>query len=221
MKILIIEDEKILSNTIKQYLSKKWIIEQAFDGYDGYMLAREGFYDAIILDLMMPEMNGYDVLKRLRENDIKTPVLILTAKDTINDKLKGFNYGADDYITKPFELEELKARIEAIIRRDKGTSFNDTLKYKNLVLNLKNRQVTINGDIINVPGKQFEVLEMLINMKGTIVTKDQLFNKIWGFNSETTTNVVEVYASGLRKELKKYDYGKYIKTIRGVGYMLI
>jgi len=145
----------------------------------------------------------------------------LTAKDTINDKLKGFNYGADDYITKPFELEELKARIEAIIRRDKGTSFNDTLKYKNLVLNLKNRQVTINGDIINVPGKQFEVLEMLINMKGTIVTKDQLFNKIWGFNSETTTNVVEVYASGLRKELKKYDYGKYIKTIRGVGYMLI
>lgn len=90
-----------------------------------------------------------------------------------------------------------------------------------MVLNLKNRQVTINGDIINVPGKQFEVLEMLINMKGTIVTKDQLFNKIWGFNSETTTNVVEVYASGLRKELKKYDYGKYIKTIRGVGYMLI
>ncbi|MDD4066906.1 MAG: response regulator transcription factor [Clostridia bacterium] len=221
MKILIIEDEKILSNTIKQYLSKMWNIEQAFDGYDGYMLAREGIYDAIILDLMMPEMNGYDVLKRLRENDIKTPVLILTAKDTINDKLKGFNYGADDYITKPFELEELKARIEAIIRRDKGTSFNDTLKYKNLVLNLKNRQVTINGDIINVPGKQFEVLEMLINMKGTIVTKDQLFNKIWGFNSETTTNVVEVYASGLRKELKKYDYGKYIKTIRGVGYMLI
>ena len=144
-----------------------------------------------------------------------------TAKDTINDKVKGFNYGADDYLTKPFELEELKARIEAIIRRDKGTSFNDTLKYKNLVLNLKNRQVTINGDIINVPGKQFEVLEMLINMKGTIVTKDQLFNKIWGFNSETTTNVVEVYASGLRKELKKYDYGKYIKTIRGVGYMLI
>jgi len=146
---------------------------------------------------------------------------VSTAKDTINDKVKGFNYGADDYLTKPFELEELKARIEAIIRRDKGTSFNDTVKYKNLVLNLKNRQVTINGDIINVPGKQFEVLEMLINMKGTIVTKDQLFNKIWGFNSETTTNVVEVYASGLRKELKKYDYGKYIKTIRGVGYMLI
>ena len=221
MKILIVEDEKILSNTIKQYLSKKWSIEQAFDGYDGYMLARESIYDAIILDLMMPEMNGYDVLKKLRENAIKTPVLILTAKDTIDDKLKGFNYGADDYLTKPFELEELKARIEAIIRRDKGTSVNDTLKYKNLVLNLKNRQVTINGDIINVPGKQFEVLEMLINMKGTIITKDQLFNKIWGFNSETTTNVVEVYASGLRKELKKYDYGKYIKTIRGVGYMLI
>ena len=221
MKILIVEDEKILSNTIKQYLSKKWSIEQAFDGYDGYMLARESIYDAIILDLMMPEMNGYDVLKKLRENAIKTPVLILTAKDTIDDKLKGFNYGADDYLTKPFELEELSARIEAIIRRDKGTSVNDTLKYKNLVLNLKNRQVTINGDIINVPGKQFEVLEMLINMKGTIITKDQLFNKIWGFNSETTTNVVEVYASGLRKELKKYDYGKYIKTIRGVGYMLI
>lgn len=221
MKILIVEDERTLSDTIKQCICKKFDTEQAYDGYEAYIMAKENIYDAIILDLMIPEMSGYDVLKKLRENKVLTPVLILTAKDTLNDKLKGFNYGADDYLVKPFEREELLARLEAIIRRTSGVYKEDTVQFKDLKLNIKNRRAFIKNEEIILQGKQFDILEYLINSKGTIITKEQIFDKIWGFDSFTTTNVVEVYASGLRKTLKKYGYDKYIKTIRGVGYMII
>jgi two-component system response regulator CiaR len=169
---------------------------------------------------MLPEMSGYDVLLKLRENNVFTPVLILTAKDTISDKLKGFRYGADDYLVKPFETEELIARLEAIIRRTNGNYNSQVLEFKDMQINLQNRQVLINGKEVILQGKQFDILEYLITSKNTIVTKEQIFDKIWGFDSYTTTNVVEVYASGLRKTLKKYGYDKYIKTVRGVGYIV-
>ena len=221
MKILIVEDERTLSDTIKQCICKKFDTEQAYDGYEAYIMAKENIYDAIILDLMLPEMSGYDVLIKLREKKVLTPVLILTAKDALNDKLKGFNYGADDYLVKPFEREELLARLEAIIRRTSRAYKEDIVEFKDLKLNIKNRRAYIKDKEIILQGKQFDILEYLINSKGTIITKEQIFDKIWGFDSFTTTNVVEVYASGLRKILKKYDYDKYIKTIRGVGYMII
>ena len=220
MKVLIVEDERTLSDTIKQCICKKFDTEQAYDGYEAYMMAKENIYDAIILDLMLPEMSGYDVLLKLRENKVVTPVLILTAKDTLNDKLKGFNYGADDYLIKPFEREELLARLEAIIRRTNGAYKQDEIEFKDLKLNIKSRRAFIKDKEITLQGKQFDILEYLINSKGTIITKEQIFDKIWGFDSFTTTNVVEVYASGLRKTLKQYGYDKYIKTIRGVGYMI-
>lgn len=220
MKVLIVEDERTLSDTIKQCICKKFDTEQAYDGYEAYMMAKENIYDAIILDLMLPEMSGYDVLLKLRENKVLTPVLILTAKDTLNDKLKGFNYGADDYLVKPFEREELLARLEAIVRRTNGAYKQDELEFKDLKLNIKSRRTFIKDKEITLQGKQFDILEYLINSKGTIITKEQIFDKIWGFDSFTTTNVVEVYASGLRKTLKQYGYDKYIKTIRGVGYMI-
>ena len=220
MKVLIVEDERTLSDTIKQCICKKFDTEQAYDGYEAYMMAKENIYDAIILDLMLPEMSGYDVLLKLRENKVLTPVLILTAKDTLNDKLKGFNYGADDYLVKPFEREELLARLEAIIRRTNGAYKQDELEFKDLKLNIKSRRAFIKDKEITLQGKQFDILEYLINSKGTIITKEQIFDKIWGFDSFTTTNVVEVYASGLSKTLKQYGYDKYIKTIRGVGYMI-
>ena len=220
MKVLIVEDERTLSDTIKQCICKKFDTEQAYDGYEAYMMAKENIYDAIILDLMLPEMSGYDVLLKLRENKVLTPVLILTAKDTLNDKLKGFNYGADDYLVKPFERDELLARLEAIIRRTNGAYKQDEIEFKDLKLNLKSRRAFIKDKEIILQGKQFDILEYLINSKGTIITKEQIFDKIWGFDSFTTTNVVEVYASGLRKTLKQYGYDKYIKTIRGVGYMI-
>ena len=220
MKVLIVEDERTLSDAIKQCICKKFDTEQAYDGYEAYMMAKENIYDAIILDLMLPEMSGYDVLLKLRENKVLTPVLILTAKDTLNDKLKGFNYGADDYLVKPFEREELLARLEAIIRRTNGAYKQDEIEFKDLKLNIKSRRAFIKDKEITLQGKQFDILEYLINSKGTIITKEQIFDKIWGFDSFTTTNVVEVYASGLRKTLKQYGYDKYIKTIRGVGYMI-
>ena len=220
MKVLIVEDEKNLAHTIKQCVCNLYDVELAYDGYEGYMLARNDIYDVIILDLMLPEMSGYDVLKKIREENVNTPVLILSAKDGIGDKVKGFNYGADDYMVKPFEREELLARLEAILRRSNKLYKNDVLRFKDLEVNIKSRQAFINGEKISLYGKQFDILEFLLNSKDTIITKEQIFDKIWGFNSDTTTNVVEVYASNLRKTLKEYGYDKYIKTVRGVGYIL-
>ena len=220
MKVLIVEDDKILSDTIKQCIQKEYEVEQAFDGEEGFLFAKNDIYDVIILDLMMPIMNGYDVLIQLRKEKIFTPVLILTAKDAIEDKVKGFKEGADDYLVKPFEKDELLARIEAMIRRTNRTYFNNEVKFKNLTLDRATRKVYIDGNELSIQGKQFEMLEYLLQYKNTIIMKEKIFDKIWGFNSETTANVVEVYASGIRKELKKYNYDKYFKTIRGIGYMI-
>lgn len=219
MRILIIEDDKILSKTIEQCIQDKYDVDKAYDGEEGVLYARQGIYDAIILDLMMPIMNGYEVLATLRKEKIYTPVLILTAKDTLEDKLKGFRAGGDDYLVKPFNVEELLMRIEALIRRTYGNYGENTIEFEGLILDLNNRKASANGKEVILQGKQFDLLEYLINSKNTIITKEQIFDKIWGFDSETTTNVIEVYASGLRKELKKIGYEKYLKTIRGVGYI--
>lgn len=219
MKVLIVEDDKILAKTIEQCIKNKYDVDMAHDGEEGVLFAKQKIYDAIILDLMMPNMNGYEVLSILRNEKIYTPVLILTAKDGLDDKIKGFRAGADDYLTKPFNREELLIRIEALIRRATGNYGQNTIEFKDLILDLNSRKISANGKEIFLQGKQFDMLEYLISSKNTIITKDQIFDKIWGFNSETTTNVIEVYASGLRKELKKVGYDKYLKTIRGVGYI--
>jgi two-component system response regulator CiaR len=219
MRVLIIEDDKILSKTIEQCICSKYNVDRAFDGEEGIMYAKQGIYDAIILDIMMPVMDGYDVLASLRNSKIYTPVLILTAKDALTDKLKGFRLGADDYILKPFNREELLARIEAVIRRTNGNYGDNILEFKGLKLDLNSRKIMAENQEILLQGKQFDVLVYLINSKNTIITKDQIFDKIWGLDSETSTNVIEVYTSGLRKELKKIGYDKYLKTIRGIGYI--
>lgn len=220
MKILIIEDEKLLSNAIKDILKEEYEIDQAFDGQEGELYAKQDIYDVIILDLMLPIKGGYQILEEIRTFGILTPVLILTAKDSLDDKLKGFQKGADDYLTKPFEKEELKARIEVMVRRNNPNYYKKEIKFQELKLETKTRKVYIKENELKLQGKQFDMLEYLVNYQNRIITKEQIFDKIWGFNSETTTNVVEVYASGIRKELKKYNYDKYFKTIRGVGYMI-
>ena len=220
MKILLIEDEKVLSYTIADSLKDEYEVDQAFDGLEGEYSAKQDIYDVIILDLMLPEKDGYEVLESIRKDGILTPVLILTAKDTLNDKLKGFQVGADDYLTKPFAKEELKARIEVMIRRNNPNYFKKEITFKDLKLDISTRKAYIKDNELVLQGKQFDMLEYLLNYKDRIITKEQIFDKIWGFNSDTTTNVVEVYASGIRKELKKYDYDKYFKTVRGVGYMI-
>lgn len=200
MQVLIVEDDKILSDTIKQCIKSKYSVEQAYDGQEGVLFATQDIYDVIILDLMMPIMNGYEVLAELRKKHIYTPVLILTAKDALEDKVRGFNIGADDYLVKPFEKEELIARIDAMIRRNNRTYIKNELIFENMKLDLSSRKAYIENKEITLQGKKFDMLEYLINYKDKIITKEQIFDKIWGFNSETTTNVVEVYARNKRKK---------------------
>jgi two-component system response regulator CiaR len=219
MRLLIIEDDRHLSDAIKETAQEMFAAEQAFDGEEGLYLAEQNIYDCIILDIMMPRMNGYEVLHELRNKKIATPVILLTAKDGIDDKIQGFKAGADDYLVKPFHREELLLRLEAIVRRSGGEFKENTLSFKDLKLNVINKSVFIGNEPIKLNGKQFDLLEYLLNNKNIIVTKEQIFDRIWGFESDTSTTVVEVYASNLRKNLKKFKYDRFIKTFRGMGYM--
>jgi two-component system, OmpR family, response regulator CiaR len=220
MKLLIIEDDKHLSESICETTKEMFETEQAFNGEEGLFLAEQNIFDVIILDIMLPYMNGYEVLKALRKQNILTPVIILTAKDGIDDKIQGFKVGADDYLVKPFHREELLLRLEAMIRRTGGLLKENFIAFKDLKLNIKNKTAEYNREPLKLNGKQFDLLEYLINNKNTILTKEQIFDRIWGFESDTSTTVVEVYASNLRKNLKKFGYDQYIKTFRGLGYML-
>ncbi|MCH1625968.1 response regulator transcription factor [Ferdinandcohnia quinoae] len=220
MKLLIIEDDKYLSDSICETTNEMFETEQAFDGEEGLFLAEQNIFDVIILDIMLPHMNGYEVLQHLRKKQITTPVIMLTAKDGIDDKIHGFKVGADDYLVKPFHREELLLRLEAMVRRSGGLLKENVITFKELKLNLKTKTAEIHGEIIKLNGKQFDLLEYLINNKNSILTKEQIFDRIWGFESDTSTTVVEVYASNLRKNLKKFGYDQYIKTFRGLGYML-
>ncbi|WP_318502886.1 response regulator transcription factor [Bacillus sp. T3] len=220
MKLLIIEDDQFLSDTIKEMTQAMFDTEQAFDGEEGLFLAQQNIFDVIILDIMLPHMNGYEVLQQLRNESISTPVIMLTAKDGIDDKIKGFKVGADDYLVKPFHRDELLLRLEALVRRSGGEFKENVLIFKELKMNLKTKTVTIGDELVKLNGKQFDLLEYLLNNKNNILTKEQIFDRIWGFESDTSTTVVEVYASNLRKNLKKFQYDHYIKTFRGLGYML-
>ncbi|TWT01809.1 response regulator transcription factor [Planomicrobium sp. CPCC 101079] len=220
MKLLIIEDDRHLSNTIKETTQEMFETHQAFDGEEGLFLAEQNIFDCIILDIMMPGMNGYEVLSELRAGENSTPVIMLTAKDGISDKIQGFKAGADDYLVKPFHREELLLRLEAIVRRSGGELKESMLTFKDLKLNIKNKTAFIGEEPVKLNGKQFDLLEYLLNNKNIILTKEQIFDRIWGFESDTSTTVVEVYASNLRKSLKKFNYDSYIKTFRGLGYML-
>lgn len=220
MEILLVEDDKNLSDSICDQLRKLYGVRQAFDGDEGYYWAEQNIFDCVILDVMMPGMDGYTVLEKLRAAGIKTPVLMLTAKDRIDDKIRGFEKGADDYLVKPFHREELLLRLEAILRRSGGERDGRALCFHDLRLNLDTREADVNGAKLELQGKRFDIMEYLINNVGIIVTKEQIFTRIWGFDSETTTNVVEVYVSNLRKELAAKGYDHYLKTVRGMGYML-
>jgi two-component system, OmpR family, response regulator CiaR len=220
MKLLIIEDDQYLSDSICETTNGLFETEQAFDGEEGLFRAQQNIFDVIILDIMLPHMNGYEVLTNLRKQNITTPVIMLTAKDGIDDKIQGFKVGADDYLVKPFHREELLLRLEAMVRRTGGFLKENVITFKELKLNIKNKTAEIGGEILKLNGKQFDLLEYLINNKNTILTKEQIFDRIWGFESDTSTTVVEVYASNLRKNLKKFGYDQYIKTFRGLGYML-
>jgi two-component system, OmpR family, response regulator CiaR len=219
MKVLIIEDDKLISQAISASLKEYYEIFISEDGEEGLYLAEQNIYDVIILDIMLPQLNGDEVLKSLRRSGVATPVLFLTAKDSLEDKIKGFQLGADDYIIKPFHLEELKVRVDAILRRYGALSEENIFKYESIEFNLKTRELFIKGEKLILQYKLYDLFEYLVSNKGTILTKEQIFDRVWGFESETTINIVEVYIHKLRKILANYNYDKYIITLRGIGYM--
>ncbi|WP_077615952.1 response regulator transcription factor [Caenibacillus caldisaponilyticus] len=220
MRLLVVEDNEVLLDSIVQLLSDEYSVDAATRGDDALFLAEQNIYDLIVLDVMLPGMDGFEVLKALREAHVHTPVLFLTAKDALEDRVRGLNLGGDDYIVKPFQNMELKARIRAILRRTASMMIDQTLSYKGIVMDLQKKKVTIDGDPIALTIKQYELLEYLIQNKDQILTREQIYDRIWGFDSETTVGIVEVYIHHLRRKLAPYHYDKDIQTIRGIGYML-
>lgn len=219
-KALLVEDDKELSASVRDFITDFLDVDQVYDGEEGEFAAVQGIYDLITLDLMLPGKSGYDVLKSMRAQHVDTPVLILTAKDGIDDKLRGFNVGADDYLTKPFHREELLARIKALLKRSGHFYQENILTIGNLQINLQNRSVTVAEHDVQLNGKEFDLLVYLVENKNTIITKEQIFDRLWGFESDTSITVVEVYMSNLRKKLKPDGADQLIKTLRNVGYML-
>lgn len=219
IKILLVEDDLSLSNSVFDFLIDFADVMQVFDGDEGLYEAESGIYDLIILDLMLPEKNGFQVLKELREKGISTPVLITTAKESLDDKGHGFELGADDYLTKPFYLEELKMRIQALLKRS-GKFNENTLEYGEIKIDLSTNSTKVNGQEVKLLGKEFELLVYFLQNQNVILPKTQIFDRLWGFDSDTTISVVEVYVSKIRKKLKGTAFGEHLQTLRSVGYIL-
>ena len=218
MKILIVEDDKHLNKAISEMLKNVAQTTSVYDGADAMYSVEQNIYDLIILDVMLPNVDGFTILKKIREVGT-IPVIMLTAKDGVSDKVKGLKLGADDYMTKPFYRDELIARVNALLRRYNNSFDGFKVVFKNLKFDISQKKVSINEEFIDLTGKSYDILEYLVRNKDIIITKEQLFNRIWGFESETIWSVVEVYVSNIRKILKKYDYHIYLKTLRNVGYM--
>ena len=222
MKILIIEDEFNLADAISSMLkSKKYDVLIKTDGEDGLDEALTNIYDLIILDVMLPHKNGFEILRELKKENIDAKIIMLTAKSTIENKMEGFNNGADDYLTKPFHMEELIARINIQLRKSKS-NIDDNIKVGDLVLNIKNMELSnVNTSYkVNIIGKEFGLLELFMNNKNRVMEKEQLFVKIWGYDTECDINTLEAYISFIRKKLKNINSKVNLKAIRNMGYIL-
>ncbi len=220
MRILIVEDESRLAETLRQLMEdQRYQADTVGDGADGIEYGLTGQYDLIILDVMLPKVNGFDVARRLRAAHISTPILMLTARDDISDKIGGLDCGADDYMTKPFDSGELMARVRALTRRQ-GEVLGDVLTVSGLSLDCVSRMLRVGERSVRLGFKEFEVLRLLMVNKRAVVAKDLLITKIWGLDSEAEDNNVEVYISFLRKKLAFLGSDVSISTLRKVGYFL-
>ncbi|MBQ2760157.1 MAG: response regulator transcription factor [Clostridia bacterium] len=220
MQILVVEDEKRLADALAQILiEKKYMVDIANDGADGLDYALSGIYDVIILDVMLPKLNGLQVVSEIRKNKIDTPVLMLTAKDQISDKVQGLDAGADDYMTKPFSPDELLARIRALTRRQ-GEVVLDELEFGSIKLNLSSCDLVCNENSVHLNFKEFEIMKILMQNTSIVTTKDDLIVKVWGYDSNAVDNNVEVYISFLRKKLEFIGADVEILSLRKIGYRL-
>lgn len=222
MRILVVEDEVHLAEALAQILKKNnYTVDVSNDGEDGLDNALSGIYDVIVLDIMLPKMNGLEVLETIRSEGFDTPVILLTAKTEISDKVRGLDSGADDYLAKPFNTEELLARIRALGRRRGEIVTNtNTISFADIMLNTQTLKLTNGANEISLTLKESELLEYLMLHKGMVCSKEQIIEKLWGFDSEAEANHVEVYVSFLRKKLAFVHSKAAINTVRGVGYTL-
>ncbi len=222
MRLLVVDDEHRIANTIKKGLEQEhYAVDVAYSGTDGYDLASTEEYDVIILDVMLPGMDGIEICRTLRKENNHTPILILTAKSQIEDKINGLDTGADDYLTKPFAFEELMARIRALSRRPSHT-LDVVLKVQDLELDIKNFTATRAGKTLQLSSKEFSLLEYLMRHAGTIVTKDQIISHVWDYDSDILPNTVEVYIKNVRNKVDApfKESSALIQTIRGFGYKI-
>src|SRR3979411_1368056 len=221
MRVLLVEDDAATSASIEMMLKKESFICDTTDlGEDGLEIGKIYDYDIIILDLMLPDMDGYEVLRRLRAARVKTPILILSGLGELDHKIKGLGFGADDFLTKPFDRRELLARIQAIVRRSKGHS-ESVIRTGKLLVNLDSRVVEVEGQPLHLTGKEYGILELLSLRKGTTLTKEMVFNHLYGGTDEPESRIIDVFVCKLRKKLATATNGEhYIETVWGRGYVL-
>lgn len=219
-KILVIEDEESIASFIQLELNHEgYSADTAFDGIEGLNKTKQNIYDLIVLDIMLPGINGIEVCRRIRDfSDI--PIIMLTAKDDISDKVMGLDMGADDYMTKPFIIDELLARIRANLRRKNDDKFKNVLRAKDLTMNLEKHQVIRGGKYIELRKKEYDLLEYLLKNKGIVINRDQILENVWGYEYFADTNVVDVNIRYLRSKIDDYFKDKLIHTVRGVGYTI-
>lgn len=220
MKILVVEDERDLNRIITKHLKKNnYSVDSCFDGQEALDFISYSEYDLIITDIMMPNVDGYEFIDKLRANKNNTPVIMLTAKDTLEDKIVGLDSGADDYIVKPFEFDELLARIRVLMRRNYGLATN-IIQIEEVTLDLAKKQVAKSGEIIDLTGKEYEVLEYLMKNRGSILSRDQILNHVWDYEYEGASNIVDVIIKNIRKKLDRGEGNTIIYTKRGLGYFV-
>ncbi|WP_322153811.1 response regulator transcription factor [Paratractidigestivibacter sp.] len=220
MNILVVEDERNLADAIVKILEDEgYNAEATYDGKAGLTCAKSGLYDAIVLDVMLPGMSGYDVVHQMRRENVATPVLMLTARASTEDKVAGLDAGADDYMTKPFEAPELLARLRALTRR-RGEVLIDEIKFADIVLDLTTHDLSCGEKSVHLSGKEFEVLSILMGSNSRVVSKQDLLTRVWGTDGEASENSVEAYVSFLRKKLAHVGSKVQVTTLRMLGYRL-
>ena len=220
MRILVVEDEINLNNLITEKLTDNhYGVDSCFNGKEALEYVSMVDYDVIILDVMIPKIDGFEVLKKIRSNNNKTPVILLTAKSSIEDRVKGLDYGANDYLVKPFAFDELLARIRVMLRGS-SENVNNIFTLSDLTLDCNSRKVKRNGDSIKLSAREFALLEYMVRNKGKVLTRDKIEEHIWNYDYESGTNVIDVYVRYLRKKIDDNYTPKLLHTIRGVGYVL-
>jgi two-component system, OmpR family, response regulator len=221
MRVLIVEDDRTIADFLAQGLTEAgYAVDVAADGERGLELAAANAYDAAIMDVMLPRLDGLTVIDRMRAHGIRTPVLILSARRTVDDRVSGLQAGGDDYLTKPFAFAELLARVQALIRRSTGATEANRLSVGDLTMDLLTRRVERTGRLLDLRPREFALLEYLMRNAGRVLTKTMILSHVWGYNFNPGTNVVDVLVSRLREKIDRDFEPKLLQTVRGVGYVL-